>query len=104
MLKKVFACATACTVLTACPNRAATPVRVETQTVEVEVPVACPSKEEYDRLLGLKPVPLREQGVPDSYVEKVGKLSAQLGLYEATGAFVDQVWAAITSCQKTKPQ
>lgn len=68
-------------------------------TVEVKVRDVCPSKKEYDRLSAMRPKPLREQPVPASKVEKIGKMAAQLGLYEADGALVDQVFAALNSCQ-----
>lgn len=66
----------------------------------VEVKVACPPKEERERLQKLRPAPLRESPMPDTAVERTGKSEAQLGLYEAEGGYADQVDAALDRCQQ----
>lgn len=66
----------------------------------VEVKVACPPKEERERLQALRPAPLRESPMPDTVVERNGKSDAQLGLYEAEGGYADQVDAALDRCQQ----
>jgi hypothetical protein len=75
------------------------PVETRTQTVYVDRPVACPPKAERDRLKAARPVPLRDQAKPADPVERVGKITAQLGAYEAEGAWADQVDAALDRCQ-----
>lgn len=65
----------------------------------VEKPVACPSKEEYERLKALRPQPLRNQPMPETAVERSAKAQAQLGKYEAEGGWADQVDSALTRCQ-----
>lgn len=66
----------------------------------VEKPIECPSAEERERLRQLRPAPLREQSMPADVVERLGKLLAQLGIYEAQGGYADQVEAALDRCQK----
>jgi hypothetical protein len=87
--------------LAAC-GKEAPPAIISERPVPVEIKVrdVCPSKAEYDRLLAMKPKPLREQKPPTDKVEKAGKTSAQLGLYEAEGALVDQIFSALHSCQE----
>lgn len=75
------------------------PIETRTQTVYVDRPVACPPKAERDRLKTARPVPLRDQPKPADPVERVGKITGQLGAYEAEGAWADQVDAALDRCQ-----
>lgn len=75
------------------------PIETRTQTVYVDRPVACPPKAERDRLKAARPVPLRDQPKPADLVERVGKITGQLGAYEAEGAWADQVDAALDRCQ-----
>lgn len=66
----------------------------------VEIPVACPSPEERERLRTLRPAPLRTEPMPDTAVERNAKTVAQLGKYEAEGGYADQVDAALDRCQR----
>jgi hypothetical protein len=75
------------------------PIETRTQTVYVDRPVACPPKTERDRLKAARPKPLRDQPKPVDPVERVGKITGQLGAYEAEGAWADQVDAALDRCQ-----
>lgn len=76
-------------------------ITVEKPVIQkVEVPAVCPSKEERERLRKLKPTPLRDQQMPTSAVERNAQAQAQLGRYEAPGAYADQVEAALDRCQK----
>lgn len=76
------------------------PVELRTQTVAVEVRVACPDPVERERLRAGRPAPLASQAMPDSARERVAKTAAQLGRYEAPGAWADQVSAALDRCQQ----
>lgn len=79
----------------------------ETKYITVEKPVItyvekrveCPSAEERARLKALRPDPLRNQPMPTDVVERNAKTQAQLGRYEAEGAYADQVDAALDRCQ-----
>jgi hypothetical protein len=85
--------------LTAC-GADKVPVQVEHRVIQyVDRPVACPPKEERERLRKLRPTPLREQPMPATAVERNAKSQAQLGLYEAEGGYADQVDAALNRCQ-----
>lgn len=66
----------------------------------VDRPVQCPSPEERERLRKLKPAPLRDKPMPTDPVARIAQSQAQLGLYEAPGAYADQVEAALNRCQK----
>lgn len=65
----------------------------------VEKRVECPSAEERARLKALRPDALRNQPMPTDVVERNAKAQAQLGRYEAEGAYADQVDAALDRCQ-----
>ena len=76
------------------------PVETKTQVVEVPVRAPCPDPAERNRLRKLRPVPLAEQPMPPTARERVGKMSAQLGRYEAPGGWADQIDAALDRCQQ----
>lgn len=76
------------------------PVEVKTQVVEVAVRAPCPDPAERERLRKLRPAPLAGQPMPATPRERVSKSIAQLGRYEATGGWADQVDAALDRCQK----
>lgn len=65
----------------------------------VEKRVECPSPAERARLKALRPNALRNQPMPPTAVERNAQTSAQLGKYEAEGAYADQVDAALDRCQ-----
>lgn len=85
------------TALSACSPKVIT--KTEVQTVRVPVRLACPDSETYQALKSLRPVPLRTQPVPPSAEERVAKVSAQLGRYEAEGAWADRVLVVLDRCQ-----
>jgi hypothetical protein len=77
------------------------PIVVEKHVITyVEKRVECPSAADREALREARPKPLRETPMPDSVVERSGKTGAQLGKYEATGGWADQVDAALDRCQK----
>lgn len=84
--------------LAGCGTTAATEVRIE--TVKVPVRAACPAKAEYDKLKRTRPVPLRNQPMPDTAEERVAKQAAQLGRFEAEGGWADRAEAALDRCQE----
>lgn len=65
----------------------------------VEKPVRCPSKEEYNKLMQNMPEKLAYGPVPPTLDERVAQMAAQLGRYEAPGAFLDQIQAVLDRCQ-----
>lgn len=65
----------------------------------VEVPAPCPVATERERLRTLRPVPLREQTMPATAVERTAQAIAQLGKYEAEGGYADQIDTALDRCQ-----
>lgn len=84
--------------LTGCGTTAATEVRIETVKVPVRAP--CPAKAEYDKLKRTRPVPLRNQPMPDTAEERVARSQAQLGRFEAEGGWADRAEAALDRCQE----
>lgn len=58
----------------------------------------CPTLAEIRRLRGARPKPLRSQPMPASPAERVARTAAQLGLYEARGAWADQVADMLDRC------
>ncbi|HEX8445895.1 MAG TPA: hypothetical protein VF649_04700 [Sphingomonas sp.] len=115
-MRRVLPSLLLCVLLAACarptaPHVAtpAAPVRVLPQQparaeVTVKVPVVtqtiehCPTAAEIRRLRAARPKPLRSQAMPASPAERVARTSAQLGLYEARGAWADQVEEALARC------
>lgn len=61
-------------------------------------PVRCPSAADLRRLRAARPKALRTQPMPGSPAERVARTAAQLGLYEARGAWADQVDDALERC------
>lgn len=86
-----------CAVLTGCTH---TVVAEKPVPVQVKVRAECPSKNEAYRLLTTRPKQLRNGVMPTDPVERNGDTIAQLGLYEAEGAWADQVVAALNRCQE----
>ena len=76
------------------------PVEVKTQVVEVQVRAPCPDPAERLRLRSTRPARLGDQPMPATARERVAKTAAQLGRYEAPGAWADQVDAALDRCQQ----
>lgn len=76
------------------------PVAVKTPIVEVAVPALCPASAERDRLRTLRPPRLAGTPIPETRLERVARIVAQLGFYEAPGGFADQVDAALDRCQR----
>lgn len=58
----------------------------------------CPTRAEVRRLRAARPKPLRNQPMPASPAERVARTSAQLGQYEARGAWADKVEEALARC------
>ena len=84
--------------LAACSPQVVT--RTEIKTVEVPVRAVCPDAETYESLRAGRPTPLRSQPMPPTAEERVAASQAQLGRYEAEGAWADQVGAAMARCQQ----
>ncbi len=82
--------------LSGCGPRVIT--KTEVRTVEVPVRVSCPDDAAYNGLKTLRPVPLRQLSMPATAEERVAVSQAQLGRYEAEGAWSDQAWEALTRC------
>lgn len=59
----------------------------------------CPSNAEIARLRAAKPTPLRDRQMPRTAAERVARIAAQLGLYEARGQWADQVEKAFRDCE-----
>lgn len=72
--------------------------RIRTVTVTVRGP--CPAPESYTAIKTDRPRPLREQPMPASPEERVGRTSAQLGKYEAEGGWADRAMSALDRCQR----
>lgn len=88
---------TAALLLAACGNEG---LVIEKPVITyVEKRIECPSPAERARLKAARPVALRNQPMPASAVERVAKADAQLGEYEAEGAWADQVDTALDRCQ-----
>lgn len=83
--------------LAACGAGTATETRVQTQYVPVRAP--CPDKRTYDGLKSTRPKPLAGTAMPDSAQERADKQFAQLGRFEAPGAWADRAEAALDRCQ-----
>lgn len=86
--------------LSACGGRAAVPVETITRIERVPVPAPCPDRATYNDLVAGRPKPLAAQAMPATAQERTAKTAAQLGRYEAKGAWADQVSAALERCQK----
>lgn len=83
--------------LAACSPKVIT--KTEIKTVQVAVRAPCPDRPTYDDLKAGRPVPLRTQPMPPSPEQRVAQSQAQLGRYEAEGAWADRVSAALDRCQ-----
>ncbi len=81
-----------------CGAGQAVETRIQIEKVPVRAP--CPEPAERKRLADLRPTPLREQPMPADPDVRVAKTQAQLGRYEAKGAWADQVDAALDRCQR----
>lgn len=58
----------------------------------------CPKPADIRRVLAARPTPLRSQAMPSTPAERVAKTTAQLGMYEADGAWADRVESALRPC------
>lgn len=76
------------------------PAEIRTSIVSVAVPAPCPVAVERDRLRALRPPLLAKTPMPPTPIERVARIVAQLGLYEAAGGWADQVDAALDRCQQ----
>lgn len=74
-------------------------VETKWRTVTVTKRGPCPEPSVYATLKASRPTPLRQQKRPASGVERNARTQAQLGLYEAEGAWADKVSAALDRCQ-----
>lgn len=83
-----------------CSTTGAVPVQTVTQIERVPVRAACPDKKTYDGLVADQPVPLRSQPMPSDPDVRVARTAAQLGRYEAKGAWADRARAALDRCQQ----
>lgn len=86
--------------LGACTSTGVQPVKTVTQIVEVPVRMPCPTKEELARLERSKPTELSETPMPATQVERVARIVAQIGAYEADGGYNDQVNAILQRCSE----
>lgn len=68
-------------------------------TVYVPVPAPCPEKTELDRLIRLRPAPLKGTAMPATAIERIALQTAQLGKFEADGGWADQVISALQRCR-----
>lgn len=84
--------------LAACSGPVVT--RTEIKTVEVPVRAPCPDPETYKEIVDARPIPLRSQPMPETAEERNAKTSAQLGRYEAEGAWADQAQGILDRCQR----
>ncbi len=84
--------------LSGCGAGVATETRVQIERVPVRAP--CPDKDTYLGLVQDQPRPLREQPMPADPDVRVAKQAAQLGRYEAKGAWADRARAALDRCQQ----
>lgn len=85
-----------CVTLAGCGPRVIT--KTEIKTVEVPVRVSCPDDSTYAEIMAQRPVPLRQQEMPTTAEQRVAVSQAQLGRYEAEGAWADQASAVIHRC------
>jgi hypothetical protein len=83
--------------LAACKQDVSTITKIS--TVYVDRPAPCPNKTESDRLVTTRPVPLRDQSMPSTRIERTAQATAQLGKYESEGGWGDQVVSALKRCQ-----
>ena len=98
MMPMIAGAAVALLLLSGCGAGTATETRVKIERVPVRAP--CPEPETYRALKAERPKPLRDQKMPASAEERVARTSAQLGRFEAKGAWADKVEAALDSCQQ----
>lgn len=87
-----------CLVLAGCGGHAVAPSETVYQPRDVVLPGKCPDDATYGSLKATRPVPLSSQPMPKDPDVRVARQAAQLGKYEAPGAWSDQAWAAIDSC------
>ncbi len=99
LLPMLAGAAVALALLSACGS-SGTAVETRVQIERVAVRAPCPDPAERDRLAKLRPKPLRDQAMPASPDVRVAQTQAQLGRYEARGAWADQVDAALDRCQR----
>lgn len=86
--------------LTGCVHRPialAPPLPIVLTTV---VRAPCPDPAERARLRAARPTPLARTPMPATSRERVDKAIAQLGRYEASGGYADQVEAVLDRCQR----
>lgn len=79
---------------------AGTAVETRVQIERVPVRARCPDAATYAGLVAAQPRPLRDQPMPATADERVAKQAAQLGKYEAKGAWADRARAALDRCQE----
>jgi hypothetical protein len=87
-----------CLLLAGCGGHVAAPSEVIHEAHDVVLPGKCPDDATYGSLKASRPVPLRDQAMPKDPDVRVARQGAQLGKYEAPGAWSDQAWAAIDNC------
>ena len=97
MKKTIIAAALAAITLAGCGGGVAVETRYKTITTTVRGP--CPDEATYAGVVASRPKPLRNQARPSSGVERNARTSAQLGLYEAAGAWADKVLSILARCQ-----
>lgn len=101
MKMTIIAAALAIT-LAGCGNGVAVETRYKTITTTVRGP--CPDEATYAGIVASRPIPLRKQARPSTPVERNARTSAQLGLFEAAGAWADKVLAILARCQVESTQ
>ena len=70
----------------------------EARTDAKPAPAPCISAADLRRLRAARPKLLRRQPMPATPAERVARTAGQLGLYEATGAWADQVEDVLRQC------
>lgn len=95
---KIVAVALLGLILTGCAAKAV-PVKMEYQTVYVNVPAPCPETGVAEGLINSRPQPLRGTEKPSDASVRSALSQAQLGKFEAEGGWADQVVAVLKRCQ-----
>jgi hypothetical protein len=86
--------------LTACGGRQAAPVETRVQIERVMVRAPCPERSIYEDLMRELPRPLRTKPMPADADVRNAQTQAQLGKYEAPGAWAEKAVAALDRCQR----
>lgn len=89
--------------LAGCAGRTAVATEVKTVVQYVKVADACPADDVFADLQKSRPSPLASQPMPADADVRTALTAAQLGKYEAKGAWADRAWATIVRCHTGGP-